>query len=347
MSYSVWRNHSNFAANSQKLLTLLNKLEQMRKTILTLVAICAATTAYATVLRVSNVSGSTAPYSTIQAAHDAASAGDTIMVDGSFTEYGETTIQKRLVLIGPGYFLTENAIIDEAAPAATAIFKIDTEAEGTVVTGFRIATGYSSGLDVSARKCIIRRNFITGSVQGGIRLLAGADNIIIHQNYFLQADINVWEESRSNVQITNNIFVQTLYKSIAQYNSAAYLLNSYIAYNSFLGSYEQNYEEFRYVRYSTIEHNILRKNSVQTSTNSYVDNYIGSLLDFNLQLTDKDVQTVELAVTNGQNYGAFAGDSPYVLSGVPAAPVIEDLVVPTSVEYGSKINVTVKVGIQR
>lgn len=77
MSYSVWRNHSNFATNSQKLLTLLNKLEQMRKTILTLVAICAATTAYATVLRVSNVSGSTAPYSTIQAAHDAASAGDT------------------------------------------------------------------------------------------------------------------------------------------------------------------------------------------------------------------------------------------------------------------------------
>ena len=324
----------------------------MRKTILTLVAICAATTAYATVLRVSNVSGSTAPYSTIQAAHDAASAGDTIMVDGSFTEYGTTTIQKRLVMIGPGYFLTENGIIDEAAPAATAIFIIGTEAEGTVVTGFRFATGNEPGLYVSAKKCIIRRNFITGSVSGGIRLLAGADNIIIHQNYFLNADISVWEKSRSNVQITNNIFVQRGGYSITQYNSAAHLLNSYIAYNSFLGpeftSVNTEYNtEFYYVRYSTIEHNILRKNSVQTSTNSHSNNYIGSLLEYNLQLTDKDVQTVELAVTNGQNYGAFAGDSPYVLSGVPAAPVIEDLVVPTSVEYGSKMNVTVKVGIQR
>ena len=79
----------------------------MRKIIVAMVALCAAMTANATILRVSNVNGSTAPYSTIQAAHDAASAGDTIMVDGSNTVYEETEISKKLVLVGPGFWINE------------------------------------------------------------------------------------------------------------------------------------------------------------------------------------------------------------------------------------------------
>ena len=35
------------------------------------------------------------------------------------------------------------------------------------------------------------------------------------------------------------------------------------------------------------------------------------------------------------------------LAGVPSGPVIQDLVVPTTVEMGSKLNVTVKIGMVR
>ena len=63
----------------------------MKKTLLILAAACMAVAANAKILRVSNVSGSSAPYSTIEAAHEAANAGDTIMVDsvedGKFVFY--------------------------------------------------------------------------------------------------------------------------------------------------------------------------------------------------------------------------------------------------------------------
>ena len=58
------------------------------------------------------------------------------------------------------------------------------------------------------------------------------------------------------------------------------------------------------------------------------------------------MKAAEQALPEG-DYGAFAGDSPYVISGIPSAPVIEDLVVPTTVEAGSKMKVTIKVGIQK
>ena len=63
---------------------------------------------------------------------------------------------------------------------------------------------------------------------------------------------------------------------------------------------------------------------------------------------DKDYySTIELPANVTSTYGAFAGDSPYVLAGVPSGPVIQDLVVPTTVEMGSKMNVTIKIGMQK
>ena len=43
-------------------------------------------------------------------------------------------------------------------------------------------------------------------------------------------------------------------------------------------------------------------------------------------------------------YGAFAGDNPYVISGIPAGPIIEELTIPTSAEEGSSMEVAIKLG---
>ena len=58
-------------------------------------------------------------------------------------------------------------------------------------------------------------------------------------------------------------------------------------------------------------------------------------------MIDKEI----LNLSKGLAYGAFAGNDPYILSGVPAGPVVQDLIVPTTVEKGSKMNVTIKVGV--
>ena len=45
--------------------------------------------------------------------------------------------------------------------------------------------------------------------------------------------------------------------------------------------------------------------------------------------------------------GAFNGDDPYVISGLPSGPVVEDITVPASVAMGSKLNVTIKLGVTK
>lgn len=75
---------------------------KMRKTIVILVALFVSMATNATILRVNNVSGSTAQYSDFEAALDAASDGDTIMLDASNKGYSITygkTINKSIVLL--------------------------------------------------------------------------------------------------------------------------------------------------------------------------------------------------------------------------------------------------------
>ena len=62
----------------------------------------------AAIWRVNNIAGVNADFTTIQAAHNAANAGDTIYLEPSAGNYGNLTATKRLVIIGPGYFLAEN-----------------------------------------------------------------------------------------------------------------------------------------------------------------------------------------------------------------------------------------------
>lgn len=335
----------------------------MRKTILTLVAFCAAMTANATILRVSNVNGSSAPYSTIQAAHDAASAGDTIMVDGSNTRYGLTEVSKQLVFIGPGFWINENGLVQESAPMAIVEFLIHSNAAGTVIEGFTFKYERTQLLTINANNCVVRRCYFWNH-GGYIAIRFSRDNVngsytgsnptgaVIHQNFFadcgLIANFLEGDGMMTNVQITNNIFLKN--------EGTEYDINNfsdcYIAYNTMIGS--GTWKPFRTVHASTIEHNIVKEAKASYSniniedTNEWSDNievgYAEKPIEYQ---TDKDIRDLESIKEYSANYGAFAGDAPYVLSGIPAAPVIEDLVVPTTVEAGSKMNVTIKVGIQK
>jgi hypothetical protein len=307
----------------------------MKKIMLALAAVSIAAAADARILRVSNVSGSSAPYTSIEAAHDAASPGDTIMVDASGTLYfeGQITLTKSVVLLGPGYWLVENGIIEEGISTAR-LSAIHFKGEGSVIKGFTTKNLYIEAPKVIVSRCV---------VDGSIGFSKGADNCIVHQNFIKEGITSRGGSSvRTNYHsITNNIFTYTG-------TGASYLggfSKCYIAYNTFRTSqvYISGTED------TTFEYNIAQSYKDTGSGNSFSNNYDTNIV--NVQATndfiDKDYYNIEIPSDVRITYGAFAGDSPYVFSGVPAGPVIQDLVVPTTVEMGSKLNVTIKVGVQQ
>lgn len=320
----------------------------MKKILLILAVAGMATSGNATILRVSNVSGSTAPYETLEAAHEAANTGDTIMVDGSSTSYGEFKITKTITLIGPGYMFLTNNIAEEALqPARFDNIWIDKEAPGTVIEGVYV----TDRLYTEAEKTIVKRCWVIDQHYTGGGLFFHARNCVAHQNIVSKIDSGAFYVDDYNDQITNNIIL----------GSIQAIGGSYIAYNTFLVDYSSIEPEtlnlcFGDIINSTIENNIIPSMGIGTNgwndieSNKFVNNHVygpqttGQLIPYSLYITDRQAMEVTQALTEA-GYGAFAGDSPYVLSGIPSGPVIQDLIIPTTVEMGSKMNVTIKIGM--
>lgn len=303
----------------------------MKKVMLIMVAACMAAAANARILRVSNVSGSSAPYSSIEAAQDAASSGDTIMVDASSTRYtpmANTNIDltKKLVILGPGYWLVQDGVVQEGASSAS-VGKFTIKVDGTVIKGMTM-----NNLSIQASNAVINRCHI-----GDIDINKTASNVVISQN-FITGNPNANKGSLH--QVTNNIF--TFNTSGTNYTVLGDFNQSYIAYNTFRSKYAN-----MSLTDCTVEHNLWVTFNDKGSNNSVTNNYETDVI--NIQATndfiDKDYYDLEIPADVISTYGAFAGDSPYVLAGVPSGPVIQDLIVPTTVEVGSKLNVTVKIGM--
>lgn len=302
----------------------------MKKIFFVLVAASMTMAAQAKILRVSNVEGSSAPYTSVQSAIDAASEGDTIMVDASSTQYdgiSRITINKRVVLLGPGYWLQENGIIQEGGGQAS-VYSMTINAKGTVVKGMTIY--YQDGIAINSSQVVINRCWLR---RGSISL--GGSNCIIHQN-FCRAISGI---PTSNHQITNNII------SGLEFDASSYMSgisDSYIAYNTFIGGVPWPMDDSNWgLKNCTIEKNIFKDVPTVHSSSSYGDNYVPDVWAYETTMIDKEI----LNLSKGLAYGAFAGNDPYILSGVPAGPVVQDLIVPTTVEKGSKMNVTIKVGV--
>ncbi len=314
----------------------------MKKTIVFAVAAMLTLGANARILRVNNTSGSSAPYQTIEAALEAANEGDTIMVDASTQTYGLVDIAKRVVVLGPGYWLAENGITEEGpsyAMLGSGVQNPTITAEGVVIKGM----SFYRGITIKAPKAVINKCLFGGGI-----VLEGADNCIIHQN-IVSGDIRGEQTTpASYCQVTNNIIT----------DGVNGFVDSYIAYNTM---HVENGRLFNLYtcKGCTVEHNWsttdLKANETAAANNNFSANYVSedykellhSLLYSSDGIIDKDIAALEIDAQLRSTYGAFAGATPYIISGVPAGPVIQDLIVPASVERGSKLQVTVKVGVQQ
>ena len=297
----------------------------MKRLAFLLFAVAAVVCANAKILRVSNVNGSTAPYTTLEAALEAAEAGDVIMLDASPNSYAYAiTINKSVTIQGPGYWLVENGKTQDGINSAL-IDRIRIEADGVKLISLEIGV-IEFGAEKGCKDWVITRC----KINNGFALTSKDSHGIIHQNFM---KTGIGGATASFLQITNNIILR---------GTTINLTNSIIKYNTIAGNANLGSN----IVYSTVENNIGLQNGVKD--NSTYTNNIGIPEGVNYSY-DKDIDTdvKEKDATISTTHGAFAGEDPYVISGIAPGPYIEDITVPVSVEQGKDMEVTVKIGTSR
>lgn len=309
-----------------------------------------AVMAQAKILRVSNVEGSSAPYTTFADAFAVAEDGDTLIFDGSATSYGEVVIDttKSIVLLGHGYLLADNNV--SALNDCDAIFEnIEIQSEGTIVQGVNV----NNTISIRANNVVVTKCKAASIRNGGgwTGYYSGIySGIVIHKNY-VKYTISGISGSTSqyftNSQITNNIltnWAQTFGgitgmkdDCLIQYNTVIERL--YGSAGAYVGVIECSN--------CTVKNNLIYSaNSVYGSNNEVSDN-THLTKDYTFTNLANDASILEdLKDYTAQGVGAGAGTDPYVISGVPAGPMIEDIDMPTTVEKGKSMEVTVKVKIK-
>lgn len=161
---------------------------------------------------VDNRPGTTAQFSNLQTAIDAATAGDIIYIHPSSTAYGSITIAKQIHLrgIGHGPALSngENAKISSIMLANSAsVLSITTSASGSSISGLEIPGNISDNGFGPISNVLIQNNKI------GVLGLSRPFNYIIQGNIFDVVGtvnyLNISDINHGNNVITNNIFIRS------------------------------------------------------------------------------------------------------------------------------------------
>ncbi len=332
--------------------------------------ILTALPAQAKIWRVNNNPGIAADFTTFNGAVTAAtvSAGDTIYLEPSTIGYttGSFTMAKRLVVIGPGYFLDPanattpgNAGLQVAtANSELPFLRIASDADGSKFMGitfngsiymngannisfekvyFPSGVYFETGTNdaISFRKCFFNNSAnIGGSATAVITNLICENNIFYNGAYFtlttLSGSGNIF---RNNSVIGGNAFVMN---------------NTYVANNIFGIGSQNTFTN------CTIKNNLFQiaqtlpvtasNNQVSVNmANVYVGGTTGSLDSRSaLKVGSPAIAaglTIGAVVT--PDCGAYGATDPYKLSGIPNIPSIYALTVPVSIPSGSAtMNVT-------
>lgn len=301
----------------------------------------------AAIITVDNKVPSAGNYSTLQAAHDAASNGDIIYVFPSLVPYAAITVTKQLMFYGVGFDITEN-IGEPFTPAASISGTMDFQSgsEGSHIEGF----DGNFNVSIYANNITIKKNdlaqvdiFGSGSastilqnkVTSHISINASTSNIIIYNNIIDLVGTFYAIRGGKNHIIYNNVIKSS---SVSIYNmQGSEIVNNIII----LGNLDDfNDCVFRY--------------NIYFSSSSYLSSGIGNLqnIDMNTVFVDHENYDFHLlpdspargAGENGTDMGIYGGDAPYVDGGFPALPSILQIQAPIigSQQSGLDINFKAK-----
>jgi hypothetical protein len=295
-------------------------------------------------------------FTNLQAAVDNASLRDTLYVAGHPGNYGSLTIQKEIVLIGAGYFLTEN-LSTQAYPFSAKIYQITFETGGsnTVVCGFEMTY-----LTIRCSNVTIQSNYIHSDSNILIDLSNGnCNNIIIEQNYLSAGSVNnsipmcIYTINNNNVIIRNNFIYSETSAGISGMDGSTIIYNNVI--NSYLNipnsSIYNNILNFNSKPFYNEYNNLYRNNLYSGPTiipgpgnQSNVDMstvFVGTgSIDSKLKL--KEGSPYRNWGLYGEDCGMFGGEDAYVLSGIPPIPTIYQATIPSAASEQDGLKVTIK-----
>ncbi len=305
----------------------------MKKICMILMAVLTVSAVYGKTLRINNQAGNAAPYASVDAALADAVDGDVIILEKSTASYGEVVLEKAVTLQGEGYFLDVNTPSNEGYEASC-VYSIKVKSPNVKISSLYVSQDvliYTDKVVVTRcnlRGVELRGDFATGKIP--------CSDCIIHQNYIRSGIVSKsYPDKAHEIQISNNIFNSSGTDEI--YN----LTNSTISRNTFF----RQYGAITSVKNSTVEYNINGTLNMGGSDSSTLRNNVTIDIPASSFNTDKELNNA--VQTSGVNAGAFSGDDPYVLSGMPRGVRVTDLDMPQSVEQGSDLQITVKVATRR
>jgi hypothetical protein len=345
-------------------------------TLIAMAIIMIAQITSATVWRVNNRPNADADYTTIQAAHNGATSGDTLYIEGSTTSYGTLTCTKQLHIIGAGDFLNDNSetqAYKEVSNVSTITFNAGSE--NSIVEGVRILNTY---VLINTSDITIRRNrFYTytnnPTTYYGIRISANSSNVLIENNWIYIVGYYSWTTNYgiqstganlSNLTIRNNYIYthKSNSPSYSIYLSATVLADNVAIYQNVINT--NNNASILNAQQTQFYNNIMIAGTF-TPDGSYYNNNIGNSTQFgtsNGNQENVDMATVFVDHTSGidsdlqlatgspaigagwagEDCGIYGGSYPYHISLFPAIPAIWEV---TLNNYGSDvvpINVNIK-----
>jgi hypothetical protein len=335
---------------------------------------------HATVRTVSNNPDIPAQYNNLQVAIDASAAGDTILVSGSATNYGDVTIRKKLVLFGAGYnnpygyntiinylyFVRQNASIGASGSRISGFYiqaytylqgsfaggtPAEKKLENVVIERCRINYIFWNHSDVTYLNDTIRNCLFQSSYMHFTS--ASYTNVIIHNNIF--TSYYLYQNSGANLSsvfFRNNVALNQNSNFFS--SSTSRITNMVVENNIFYDAEPQGCYG------CTFNKNITYLNSndvIPGADNSGSGNKIGIdpqftsypfegggfsySYDFTLKSTSPGIN----AGTDNSDIGMTGGLMPYIPGSNPRIPQMTEVKFPdnaSSVKIGGTLNVSFK-----
>jgi hypothetical protein len=320
----------------------------------------------AATFRVNNAPDTAPDYTTIQAAINAAADGDTILIEGSTSNYAPfTVLNKRLSLIGPGYGLGANlgtpanklsATISGGTSYVRTSLASGGSANGTLVMSMFFVAELN--LDTCTNVTVARCLFDTGSS----RLTVTGPSNVITQCYFRGNGACVLSTGSTGTRIENSLLTTpVLFPSTGTFtfkNNAMYSVSNSILFFTFDNNIFLNAFTSSGFSNSTFSNNLFAGSvplSLNGSGNLAYSSITAIMADYLLGSGSPELerryQLLPLSAANpaynagtdGTHIGPFGGANPYILSGVPPLPSIDELSVPQFAAPGGNLTIRVKV----
>lgn len=339
----------------------------MKTILFSLIALIAVYTSQATIRRVNNTPGMNSVYNTLANAISASQAGDTVHVEGSGVTYTGATINKRLVIIGPGYFLTDTAANPNTQANKQSAY-IDlffgAGSKGSLVQGMSIGTCHLSDSFIT-----LQRNYIYNNIAVANSGHTFGDTI---RHNFFASTAGIYHTSSyegRGLFFYNNIFEKP---NNALITASLTTCSGYFVNNSFAtpststldfscANFTFQNNIFNKVNFGNLQNsnifiNNIAKTGLPSGNNNLVnldpaDIYQGwgspGTATFSSDARYK-LKTGSPAINAGVlnsiavDCGAFGGPAPYILSGMPPVPSVYQLTMPSQINSGTPaINITV------